>query len=238
MAIYVVEDAVFEIFPAFRRGVVMATGINNSDVDPETADLLSQAISKVSQSPTNGEMEKISVWNAAFTRMGMDPAKLSPSIRFLYEQIHRGRPPRPINKVVNLFNKTSIEWVAPCGGDDLNSLHGGDLCLGFSRGDETFVPLFKPTAVERIAPGELTYFCPQTREALCRRWVWRNSHTTRLTSGTRAVALNLDFMMPPFCEADLEAALGDLAASVARLCGGDIHTHILSPTNRSFHFDA
>lgn len=234
MMTYTIESAVFEMFPDFRRGVVVATGIDNRGTNPETVRLLTEAVSGVSHVPSALEQERIEVWNTAYLKFGADPNKYTPSIRFLREQIRRGKPPRPINKVVDLFNIISLRWTAPCGGDDLESLGGGDLCLGFARGDETFAPLFKPLAIEHPTPGEVIYYTPQTRRVLCRRWTWRNSDFSKLTPETTTVAINVDMMMPPFRDMDLESALRDLVELVRNFCGGTVRTHVLEPTNPSF----
>jgi lysyl-tRNA synthetase class 2 len=226
-----VESAIFQMFPAFRRGVVVATGIDNSIADPETARLLSAAAFNASAEPT-----KIEVWNEAYRKFGADPDKHTPSIRFLYQQIQKGKPPRSISKVVDLFNIISLRWTAPCGGDDLGALEGGDLLLGLARGDETFAPLFKPTAIDHPSPGEVIYYTPQTRRVLCRRWTWRNADFSKISPATKAVAVNVDMMTPPFSEADLAAALRDLADMLRRFCGGEVRTHVLSPAAPSFVF--
>lgn len=236
MPTYSVEPAIFEMFPAFRRGVLVATGINNHGADPEIARLLGDAVAAVPAAATPAEQHRIEVWNAAYLKFGADPGKFTPSIRFLYQQIRKGKPPRSINKVVDLFNITSLKWTAPCGGDDLSALAGGDLVLGLARGDESFAPLFKPTAIERPAPGEVIYFTPQTRRVLCRRWTWRNADFSKLAPETAAVAVNVDMMMPPFSDADLSAALETLAAQVKQFCGGDVRAHVLSPATPSLAF--
>lgn len=229
MATYTIEPTVFEMFPAFRRGVVVATGIDNGIADPETARLLAAAAANPDFEPA-----KIEVWNEAYRKFGADPDKQTPSIRFLYQQIQKGKPPRSISKVVDLFNIISLRWTAPCGGDDLATLDGGDLLLGLARGDETFAPLFKPAAIEHPLPGEVIYYTPQTRRVLCRRWTWRNADFSKIAPGTNAVAINVDMMMPPFTEADLDSALGDLVEMLRRFCGGEVCTHVLQSSASSF----
>jgi len=229
MATYTLEPAILEMFPAFRRGVVVATGIDNSSADPETGRLLAAAAANASAEPA-----KIEVWNDAYRKFGADPGKFTPSIRFLHEQIRRGKPPRSISKVVDLFNIISLRWTAPCGGDDLTAIEGGDLLLGLAHGDETFAPLFKPTAIDHPSPGEVIYYTPQTRRVLCRRWTWRNADFSKIAPGTRAVAINIDMMTPPFTEADLESGLADLSEMLRRFCGGEVRTQVLQLSTPSF----
>src|SRR5581483_4920880 len=105
---YTIEAPVFEIFPAFRRGVVIATGINNIAAASETGRLLGEAVSQITSSPPEIELDRITAWNMAFSKLGMNPDKLTPSVRFLLEQVRRSKPLRSINPLVDLFNRTSL----------------------------------------------------------------------------------------------------------------------------------
>jgi len=235
--IYKVDNDVFAAFPAFRRGVVVASGVENSGSNSDTAQLLTSAASEASHALTASEKLRISVWDDAYLAFGADPNKFTPSIRFLREQLARQKPPRPINRLVDLFNVSSLRWTAPCGGDDLDSLGGGDLHLGFACGDETFAPLFKPATIEYAVAGEVIYYTTPTRRVLCRRWTWRNSDFSKIRPETRRVAINVDMMVPPFAESDLSTALEVLAQQVQEFCGGTTSLHFLNPTNPEFRID-
>lgn len=234
MATYTIEGEVFSLFPQFRRGVIIATGIDNSTKHPEIARFLAGAITAVPTTPSVDERAKIGVWDAAYTKFGSDPERYTPSIRFLLQQIRKGKPPRSISPLVDLFNAMSIRWTVPCGGDDLDAVEGADLLLGLASGDETFAPLFKPTAVEHPEPGEVIYYAPQIRRVLCRRWTWRNSDFSKLTLATSEVAINVDMMIPPFGEDDVHAAVHELGGLIQQYCGGSVSTWVLSPVSPSF----
>jgi DNA/RNA-binding domain of Phe-tRNA-synthetase-like protein len=237
MTVYKVEPDLFVTFPTFKRGVVVATEIDNTGTDPTTTRLLAEAASQANRALSPLEQVRLDVWNAAYFKFGTDPNKYTPSIRFLREQIGRGKPPRTISKLVDAFNIISVMWTVPCGGDDLAALEGGDLCLGFARGDETFAPLFKPFAIEHPTPGEVIYYTPSTRRVLCRRWTWRNSDFSKIRPETEAVAINIDMMMPPFTDADLELALAYLSNLIKRSCGGTVQSYVLEPKNPAIQID-
>lgn len=236
--IYEVESRVFELFPTFRRGVILATDVDNGSPNATVERLLSDTISGVPGAPTSIEQQRVDAWNAAYERLGVDPRKVTPSVSFLLNQVRRGRPPKSINTLVNLFNAMSLKMVIPCGGDDLAAIEGGDLRLGFATGKETFAPLFKPDAGENPLPGELIYFTPQTGRVLCRRWTWRNSDFSKLTSKTRTTVINLDFMIPPLTEVEVDGATEDLANMVRDFCGGTVKTHVLSSDTPSFDLNS
>ena len=238
MPIYRVDERVFDLFPHFHRGVVIATAVNNND--DGSADLrqqLVEAAQKVAGSATQEETPRIEVWNDAYSRFGVDPKKYTPSIRFLYEQIRRGKPPRSISKIVDIMNIASIRWTIPCGGDDLSTIVPGDLHLGFASGDESFAPLFKPHAIEHPVPGEIIYYTPQSNRVMCRRWTWRNADFSKLTAATRAVAVNIDLMIPPLDQGDLEVAVSEVADNLRIYCGAQTAVYHLWRQTPCFTFE-
>ena len=236
MPTYTVEDKVFEVFPDYRRAVVIARDVNNTGEDPETGAMLVEAASRVGPFPTEAENARIAVWNEAYRTFGADPDKFSPGIRFLYTQIRRSKPPRPISRLVDIMNAISIGWMAPCGGDDLDSMGGGDIVLGLAQGDETFAPLFKPAAVESPVAGEVIYYTAPSKRVMCRRWTWRNADFSKIAPETRAVAINIDMMMPPFRSEDLQAATMEMEALLQQFGGARTESFVLSPDAPAFRF--
>jgi len=234
MATYSVDPEIFKLFPAFRRGVVVATQINNTAADPALANLIALAGDKMLVESTDAEPERISVWNNAYLKLGVDPKKFTPSIKFLYEQIRKGKPPRSISKIVDIMNLVSLRRMAPCGGDDLHTILPGDIHLGFAKGDESFAPLFKATAFENPTAGEVIYYTPQTKKVMCRRWTWRNADFSKIAPETTSVAINIDIMAPPFESGDVDAALAEMAELLERFCGAKTVCHTLSSSTPSF----
>ena len=232
MPTYSVDPKIFEIFPAFRRGVVVATDLDNSAPAAE----LGQLILEASQNPAADEPAAISVWNDTYLKLDVDPKKFTPSIKFLYEQIRKGKPPRSISKIVDIMNLVSLRRMTPCGGDDLQTILPGDIRLGFAQGDETFAPLFKATTFDNPVAGEVIYYTPQTKKVMCRRWTWRNADFSKIAPETKAVAINIDIMAPPFAEADVDSALAEMAALLEKYCGGKTVCHKLTASTPSFDF--
>jgi DNA/RNA-binding domain of Phe-tRNA-synthetase-like protein len=182
-------------------------------------------------------IQRIAAWNDAYAKLGINPKKFTPSIQFLYDQIRRGKPPRSINKVVDIMNITSIRWTIPCGGDDLDAIVPDDLKLGMACGGEAFAPLFRPDIVEYPNVGEIIYYTPQTKRVMCRRWTWRNADFSKITSDTARVAINIDLMIPPLNQADLRAVVLDVAALLEQHCGAKTSEHELSSNTPKFEFE-
>jgi DNA/RNA-binding domain of Phe-tRNA-synthetase-like protein len=234
MPTYSVDPKIFEIFPAFRRGVVIATQLDNTAPDPALANLIQAASDQLLATSTDTEPEHISVWNNAYLKLGVDPKKFTPSIKFLYEQIRKGKPPRSISKIVDIMNLVSLRRMAPCGGDDLQTILPGGIHLGFAKGDESFAPLFKATAFEKPLAGEVIYYTPQTKKVMCRRWTWRNADFSKITLETTSVAINIDIMAPPFAPTDVDAALAEMAKLLEQYCGGKTVCYTLAADTPSF----
>jgi DNA/RNA-binding domain of Phe-tRNA-synthetase-like protein len=124
----------------------------------------------------------------------------------------------------------------PGGGDDLKTILPRDLRLGMAQDDESFAPLLKATSFETPSEGEVTYYTPQTKKVMCRRWTWRNTDFSKITSETTVVAINIDIMAPPFSENDVETVLAEIAGLLARYCGGQSTCYTLHPGSTSFEF--
>lgn len=234
MPTYSVDPKLLELFPAFRRGVVVASNLDNTATEPELGKLIQEASDKVLAEA--GEPQRISVWNETYSKLGVDPKKFTPSIKFLFEQIRKGKPPRSISKIVDVMNIMSLRLLAPCGGDDLGTILPDDIHLGFAKGDESFAPLFKATAIESPTEGEVIYYTPQTKKVMCRRWTWRNADFSKIAPATKSVAINIDIMTPPFAESDVDAALAATMELLERHCGGEMVCHKLTPNSPSFEF--
>lgn len=223
---YIIEERIFQMFPSFRRGVIVAHDIDNTSPTTAASEALCKVVRQVSADSSATERERIGAWNEAYRKCGVNPDKSTPSVRFLFEQIRKGRPPRSISKLVDLMNATSVKWMVPCGGDSLDAIPG-DLRLGIATGDETFAPLFKPSAIEHPQPGEIIYFTPQTRQVMCRRWTWRNADFSKITLETASVVVNID-ALPPFDDNCLREAMEEFAKAISKSCGGTIYTDVLS----------
>jgi len=224
---YRISDPIFAAFPNFRRGVVIGKNINNREAHPELAKLLADEAAAVSADQNKLEDPRLTAWDQAYQQFGVNPRRDTPSIRFLVTQISKGRPPRPINDVVNMFNIISLRYRMPCGGDDLDGLDGGNIVLDFAKGDETFAALFSPDKVEKATAGEVVYFTSPSKRVMCRRWNWRNADFSRIRPETTNVAVNLDGLVPPLAIAALDEAVATAADLLTRFCGGEVTAHVL-----------
>jgi DNA/RNA-binding domain of Phe-tRNA-synthetase-like protein len=230
-----IHEAVFELFPDFTRGVVIAKGLDNSGKNPKLEEelrVLEEAIRTDESLEKFKEHPRLAPWMEAFRAFGVNPNACPPSIINLVKRIRKGTTIPYINTVVSLINRTSLKHLVPCGGDDLEAV-SGNLRLSPAAGGETYRPLGKPEAVENPKPGEIIYQDESSRNVLCRAWCWRNSDTTKITESTMKVALNVDGL-PPVTSAEIRHVAAELAEVVEEYCSATTKVHILDAANPSF----
>jgi DNA/RNA-binding domain of Phe-tRNA-synthetase-like protein len=230
---FCIEESVFRMFPQFCRGIVLATGIDNSRPCPDIEKLMREQEEKIRRDPKVdlATHPRLLVWKEAYRQFGSNPNKFTPSIVFLAKQVKSGKLVRSISPAVDAFNIISIKNMIPCGGDDMDTVEG-DVTLGCAVSDETFAPIFKPEDVEHPDSGEVIYVNRRTKRVLCRRWNWRNADFSKITPETKNLAINVDGMMPAISRQEIEDAAEELQQLLLRNCGGTISIHYLDVQNR------
>lgn len=231
-----VDERIFRDFPLFRRGIVVAFGIQNQGASKELEALLNEAVESAGRQPIDVKADpRIAVWGEAHRRFSSNPNKFPPAHLSLIKRVQKPGTRLPfISRVVAIMNYNSIADVIPVGGDDLD--HAGPcLELRYASGEETFVPLDAPQTSEHPVPGEVIYVVTDSGKVMCRRWNWRNGYETRITEETRAMVMNIDGLGE---ESESRAAKtrDRVAAMLEKYCGSRTLTAMLSPVQPSFHF--
>ncbi len=233
----IVQEGVFEKFPTFRRGIVIAHGIQNHGQSDELEALLNEAVEESSSNPIDLKADpRILVWNEAHKKFGSNPNKFPPAHAALIKRIQKPGVRLPfINKVVAIMNYNSIKDVIPVGGDDVEKA-GQGLVLGFAEGHEIFVPLGSPEIQEHPSPNEIIYVVQPSGEVMCRRWNWRNGHSTRITEETRTMVMNVDGLGD---ESEKKAThTRDRVTEMLRAyCQAEVIVTMLSPSQPSFRYE-
>jgi len=235
---FAVDKSVFEKFPEYRRGIVVARQAVNLSADPELEARLRDAERSVVERLTDGEWRtapRVAAWLEAFARLGVGVGSKPPSVAALVKRVAKGASLPFINQLVALMNITSLENLVPCGGDDLDTV-GGELVLRPATGVESYRPLGKPDTLEHPHPGELTLVDVENDVVLCRCWCWRNSDVTKLTEKTMTVALNVDLMSPAVAVEEGTEMTRRLADDVRRHCGGHVEWRMLAPGEPATQF--
>lgn len=231
---YRVEQAVFERFPGFRRMVVVAKGVDNTQQSPELAELLRQyeTLARGEHLAEFRAHPSLAVWDETFLAMGLKPNRFPPSVINLIKRVRGGKDLPYINTLVATFNCISLKYLVPCGGDDLGVVTG-DLCLGVSKGNESYVPLGQPDTSETPPAGEIIYYDTGNLDVFCRAWCWKNGDRSKMTPATTATAINVDAMAPVRAE-HIGQAAQELAELVQKHTGAQTKIYAITPENPEF----
>lgn len=231
-----VNEAIFNKFPSFRRGIVVARQMDNLGTDTRLESLLNAAVADAALNPIDLAKDPRAVaWVEAYRELGVNPKKFPPAHLALLKRVQKPGAAIPfISKTVAIMNENSIRGALPVGGDDLNQA-GDILELCFAKGDETFAAINKPDKTEHPNAGEVIYRGAETNQVMCRRWNWRNGFKTRITDKTKAIVMNID----GFGEDSEKRAVGirdRVASMLEQYCNASIETALLTPSEPSYRF--
>ncbi len=232
-----INENIFEEYPTFRRGIVVARKIQNHGHSQELEAKLNQAIAQAAKEPIDLKTDpRTIVWNQAHRQFGSNPNKFPPAHCALVKRVQKSGAQIPfINKVVGIMNYNSIIDIMPVGGDDVIQA-GESLELHYANGSETFTPLGNPEVTEHPDPGEVIYVVSESGEVMCRRWNWRNGHKTRITEDTHTIVMNIDGLGQE-SEAKTIITRDRVALMLEEFCQAYIITTMLSPSQPSYQFD-
>ncbi|MGD9055536.1 MAG: phenylalanine--tRNA ligase beta subunit-related protein [Desulfobacterales bacterium] len=233
-----IHPKIFENQPTFRRGIVIASGIDNLGHSPELEELLNRAIGLAAENPIDLKTDPLATaWKEAHRQFGSNPNKFPPAHCALLKRVQKPGARMPfINKVVAIMNINSIEARTPVGGDDVIRA-GGNLELRYADGSETFTPLGNPEHTEHPAPGEVIYVVSESKEVMCRRWNWRNGHHTRIAEDTRIIVMNIDGLGED-SETRAIATRDRVARMLEKHCQAEVMTTLLAPEQPVYVFEA
>jgi lysyl-tRNA synthetase class 2 len=232
-----IHKKIFEDFPTFRRGIVIAKDIQNSGHSQRLEVLLKEAIRSAAGQPIDLKIDfHTKVWNDTYRMFGSNPNKYPPAHCALLKRVQKKGARIPfISKVVTIMNYNSILNKIPVGGDDANRA-AGNMGLCYADGSETFIPLGDPDKIEHPEPGEIIYMVEQNKDVMCRRWNWRNGHTTRITEDTKVIVMNIDGLGEDSEDRSI-AARDNVAGMLEEFCQAKVITTLLSPSQPFYKFE-
>lgn len=232
---YRIEAAVFEKFPEYARGVVVAYDVINGDSPPELLQLLREAEASVRGTLTADTLiqhPNMAAWREAYRSFGAKPAKHRPSMEAMARRVLKNQAIPSINALVDIGNVVSLRHLTPVGGHAIDVLND-DLALRLATGRETFVP-FGSEQAEHPGPGEIIFAEGQT--VLTRRWTWRQANHTLTLPTTTAIEFNVDGL-PPVSRSEIDSACRNIMDLVSTFCGGRARHEILTREKPSLHLN-
>jgi len=224
-----VDGKIFEKFPGLNIGVLVVKGIGNRGVSEEVLELIRRREKEIREefsTETLSQNPKIDAWRKAYSSFGAKPKKYKCSVENLYRMILGGIDLKHINKLVDIYNYISIKHMVPVGGDNTDMVDG-DIVLKFAEGNEVFTEL-NSQENKNPKPGEVVY--ADNKEVLCRRWNWRECEKSKMTEGTKNVALVVEGL-PPITNKEIEGIVKELGELVKKFCSGKIREFVLNKDN-------
>lgn len=230
---YSIDDKIFDMFPGYVRGVVIAHAVVNGESPPDLVEMLRSAEVSVRDRLTLEEVAiypRIASWREAYRAFGAQPSKFRSSIEAMVRRVLRDQELPLINALVDIGNVFSLKYLVPTGGHAIDVVTG-DITLRPATGKEEFVA-FGSEKVEHPSPGEIIF--TEGDKALTRRWTWRQANHTLTLPDTKAIEFNIDGL-PPVPESEVREICEELADQIKNFCGGSTRWDILSRDNPEIH---
>jgi DNA/RNA-binding domain of Phe-tRNA-synthetase-like protein len=190
-----VEPAIFERFPEYSVRFVAADHLDLTALAPVAASLSAQA-HEAARSLASGEPDAHTArWHQAYRDFGIKPRVARPSADALIRRAASDKGLPSINVLVDIYNAISILHRVPIGGEDLDHYQGPARLL-LATGTEPF---------QTTADGDATSDNPEPGEPVwvdddgvtCRRWNWRQTTRTAISSSTIRVGFIIDSLDAP-----------------------------------------
>jgi DNA/RNA-binding domain of Phe-tRNA-synthetase-like protein len=226
---YSINDDVFDLFPDYVRGVVIARDVTNTESPSPIIEMLRSAEASVRERVKPEEVAsfpQISSWREAYRKVGIKPRDYRSSIEAMTRRVLRNQELPSISALVDIGNIISLRHLLPAGAHAIDFVTH-DIDLRRATGAEEFVP-FGSDEVEHPKPGEIIF--AEGDIVLTRRWSWRQANHTLTLPTTTALEFNVDGL-PPVPESEVDEACRELMELVERFCGGRMHYEILTRRN-------
>ena len=227
---YSIAPEIFDKYPGYARGVVLAMDVTNGPSPVELVRML-----RLSEETLRGQAKleliaehpRIKPWREAYKAFGAKPSEFRSSAEAMARRALRGDELPSINALVDIGNIVSLQHMLPVGGHSIDELTH-DIELKQATGDESFIA-FGSTEIEHPLAGEIIFAEGPT--VLTRRWTWRQANHTLIVPETQAVEINID-RLPPVEMEEVHAIASQVMGLVERFCGGKLRYEILSAENQ------
>jgi len=233
---YRIADEIFQRFPGYVRGVVIAHELANGPSPQALTDLLREAEGSVRmrvKADAVAEEPRIKSWREAYRAFGAKPAEFRSSIEAMARRALKNERLPSINALVDIGNLISLRHLLPAGAHAIDVL-AGDIALRAATGAEQFVA-FGSTETEHPLPGEIIF--AEGDRVLTRRWTWRQAQHTLTLPQSCAVEFNIDGL-PPVPPAEVEQAGAEIIELVQRFCSGHARFALLDAEHPSVSLTA
>lgn len=212
-----INPDVMQQFPTYSALILYAENLTNGPSDDYSTALL-RSVEQERRAHMSLEdlpqQPHVQAWREAYRRFGSNPKKFPSSLEALLKRVLKGSELPAINRVVDIYNAISLQYMIPAGGEDWTKL-AGDLVLTIATGTEPFVVFHEgQETVTYPDRGEIIW--ADTEGVTCRRWNWRQCKRTQLTEDTVHAYFVLD-SLAPYTKEQLRGAGEALASHLRRV---------------------
>jgi DNA/RNA-binding domain of Phe-tRNA-synthetase-like protein len=215
-----------ERFPEFRVAVLVCEGLAIPAARPPELDALIAEREAGARNRYAGtelaDIPGIAGWRAAYKGFGIKKTSYRCSVERLMKNALAERSLPAINPFVDAYNAVSLASVACVGADDLDKTEG-PFAFRFSHPGDSFIDMATEAGEDPNDPpkdGEVVY--AGASHVLCRRWNWRQDARSIITPATSRAILTIQTNG----WGDLDAAVADATAHLARFCGARVSVAI------------
>ena len=227
---YSISQDIFNKYPDYARGVVLALDVQNGPSPEGLIQLLRQAEASARNQTSIeniADHPRIKSWREAYKAFGAKPSEFRSSVEAMARRVLRNDQIPGINALVDIGNIVSLEHLVPVGGHSMDELTQ-DIMLRLASGHEDFIP-FGSTEIEHPVPGEVIFVEGNT--VLTRRWTWRQANHTLTLPETHSIEFNID-RLPPVELEEIHSIANQVMGLVEEYCGGKMSYEILSVNHR------
>ncbi|WP_030542417.1 B3/4 domain-containing protein [Streptomyces albus] len=178
-------DAVWDAHPGLRALVVATDGVLGAESDPLRTEKLAAETDRRQQGTTEAEMPEIAAWREAFSQMGLKPTQYRCASEALLRRYRKSKDMPSFHPLVDYLNFASMASAIPIAAFDVARVSEG-ITVRPAEGTETYVTFQGDT--EHPAPGEIV-FADRAGNAHSRRWTYRQSSTSVVSSGSDRVLI-------------------------------------------------
>ncbi len=224
-----VSPEIFELFPNYKIGVLVATRIDQKKAQSFVAKLTKE-VEQSQQLPTV-QNRPFQEWTEAFTKHGMANT-VKPSHVALLERLTEKKELPRISPLVDYFNAISIQHSVPIGAHDIEWLED-DIEVRrtntedafFARGEE--FPEFMEEHFFAYSSG---------KTVLTRNWIWRQGKTSAVTETTNSIFIPID-TFDGIPEQELIDLMQKVKTDLEKNFGAKVESFIVSRTSPECEID-
>ena len=200
----IIDPKIWEMFPDFFiSSVVIRGAVNSAAADMDFSDKPEKALIDA----------HLQSWVDAYRETGEKHKKTPSSAYALIKRYEKTGELPVINPIVDLYNRISIEYGIPAGGEDIDKYQGVPT-LKVSDGTDPFETTKSGEVItEHPRAGEIIW--RDEKGVTCRRWNWRQGPRTRIDETTKNFWFVLE-ALPPFDETVVKAATMALVEGIRK----------------------